>query len=76
VSCHGRAKASLSQGDTVAAIHAIRAQVGDAVRPIQPAASPARHASAFRFFAAASVVIFSLPGDVGRFRSLKTRAST
>jgi hypothetical protein len=55
---------------SVAAIHAVRAKVGAAARPIQPAASRARHAPAFRSFAAVSVVIFSLPSDFGRFRPL------
>jgi hypothetical protein len=55
---------------SVAAIHAIRAKVGAAARPIQPAAPRARQAFAFRSFAAVSVVIFSLPSDFGRFLPL------
>jgi hypothetical protein len=55
---------SAIRGASVAAIHAIKAKAGDAARPIQLAASRARHAPAFRFFAAVSVVIFSLPSDL------------
>src|SRR5258708_559420 len=60
---------------SVAAIHAIRAKVGDAARPIQRAASRARHAPALRLFAAFSVVTCSLLSDFDRFRPLMTQAS-
>jgi hypothetical protein len=55
-------------GASLAAIHAIRAKVGEAARPSQPAAPRVREAPALLFFAAMSVVIFGLPIEFRRFR--------
>jgi len=64
------------RGASVAAIHAISAKVGDPARPIQPAASQARHGLAFCGIVAIGVVIFSLPDDFGRLRPVTTQANT
>jgi hypothetical protein len=48
------------RGASLAAIHAIRAKVGDAARPIQRATSPDLHRPGIRLFTAGSVVIRDL----------------
>lgn len=62
------------RGASLAAIHAISAKVGEAVRPSQPAAPPACQARALLIFATTGVFIFGLPIDFRRFRPLRNLA--
>jgi len=74
---HVQAAAQMAiRGASVAAIHAISAKAGDPARPIQLAASQARHGLAFCGFVAIGVVIFSLPDDFGRRRPVTAQANT